>query len=311
MITAACAAVNGGRLLKPLATASRQTYPQAMLDYFRYYGLHYDTVEHAFGTFRFRDRSFAGHIFVPAACDSAVLLMHGYLDHAGLLSTAIRHFLAAGYAVAVYDMPGHGLSPGEPSGIDSFATYSGIMAEFIGLVKKKLDLPLHLIGHSTGGATVMDYVLTGDGAGIGKVVLAAPLVRSYLWNASRCSYAFLGRVIRKVPRVFRKTSSDAAFVAFNRQDPLQNWNVPLGWVKALVEWNERMEKYPPSGEKVLVLQGKKDTVVDWRYNMRFISGKFPNAEVRYFEKAGHQLLNEAEDIRAAVFSAIDIYLQRS
>ena len=291
--------------INPLNICSKTVYSQLIIEYFSYYGFQYDNVEHVFGTFKFRDYSLAAHIFLPSTYNSAVLLMHGYLDHTGLLSSTIKHLLSKGYLVAAYDMPGHGVSSGEPSGIDSFPTYTNIMEEFIGILKKNFNIPINIIGHSTGGAVTIDYMLSRDSAEIEKVVLIAPLVHSYLWNVSVYSYPFLSGFAKRVPRVFRISSSDKEFVRFNRLDPLQQWTVPLGWLKALTDWNKSIYRYNPNEKKMLVLQGMNDTVVDWKYNMKLIKNKFPNSEIMYFKSGNHHLLNEAAEIRSEVFKVID------
>jgi alpha-beta hydrolase superfamily lysophospholipase len=280
----------------------------AISAYRRFYQLAPDTVDHTCGTFSHQGYTLAGHLFVPRTCASTVLLMHGYLDHTGLMSAALRHLLENGHAVAVYDLPGHGLSTGAPSAIDSFGTYAAIMRHFIGIIAQRINVPLHVVAHSTGCATVIEDLSRTGGAGLEHLVLVAPLVRSCGWHATRGACALVRRIIPSVPRVFRQSSSDPAFVAFNRADPLQQWQVSLSWVQALIDWNTRITNIPPSNKRLLVLQGTRDTVVDWKYNMRFLSGKFPAASIRYFPGGKHQLLNEAPEIRAPVFAAIDAWL---
>jgi alpha-beta hydrolase superfamily lysophospholipase len=92
--------------------------------------------------------------------------------------------------------------------------------------------------------------------------------------------------------VFKRNSSDAAYLKFVKQDPLQHHKIPLVWFVALREWNKKLKNYKKSDEKILVLQGDVDQTVDWNYNLTFIQKKFPNCQVRLVHGGDHQLLNE-------------------
>lgn len=94
-----------------------------------------------------------------------------------------------------------------------------------------------------------------------------------------------------------------------KDDPLQHDQVPISWVEALIRWNELIKEGKPSLIPVLILQGKKDTTVDWRYNVVFLKKKFPNINVELIENGKHHLLNEEELIRDRVFSSIRRYLK--
>ena len=130
-------------------------------DYLKFYGLGSASVEYEFVPFKSNDFELAGHIFQPVNYKATVVILHGYLNHCGLLSKLIKFLLEAGFAVAVYDLPGHGLSTGRPTAIDDFSQYSDSLSDFISIIKPVLHGPYHAIGHSTGAAIVMDYLFTG------------------------------------------------------------------------------------------------------------------------------------------------------
>lgn len=297
------------RELRPIASCADEKYSSAVIDYFTYYGLQYDGIRHEFGTFWSNGYTLAAHIFSPPLCNGVALLMHGYFDHCGLMSTITRCLLDGGYAVAMYDMPGHGLSSGKPSSIDSFQTYTSVLESFIQICRNKFDLPLYAIGHSTGGGVLIDHALSREKPGFDKAILIAPLVRSYLWQVSRLNYCVAHRFLKEVPRVFRKSTSNVDFLDFTRnRDPLQNWQLPLEWVGALSAWNDRIADSNPVALPVLVIQGTRDTVVDWKYNIPFIQHKFPKASVQLIPGANHQLFNETDTFRKKVFDSVISYL---
>lgn len=60
----------------------------------------------------------------------------------------------------------------------------------------------------------------------------------------------------------------------------------------------------PCEKPMLILQGDRDTTVDWRYNVRLLRDKFPAANVEMIPGARHELLNEAAEYRSKVIGRI-------
>jgi len=297
--------------IKPLDDFSGE-YPDSVIDYFKFYGLDFDSndVEHVFGTFKSGDHTLVGHIYKPAEYKATVFVLHGYFDHCGQLNFLVKHLLEAGYAVVAFDLPGLGLSTGERGAIDDFAQYSQALIDFVDKVRPQLNGPYHFVGHSTGASAVIDHLLTNNDTIFGRVVLTAPLVHCAAWERSKIGYNEKIQFVKSVPRVFRKNSSDADFLDFvKNKDPLQTRTIPLKWVKALHGWNNKIADLPPCEKPVKIIQGTKDTTVDWRFNIKFLQEKFSNVEVRLIENANHELFNESVDIRKEVFLQISHYLE--
>ncbi|HBU70214.1 MAG TPA: hypothetical protein DEE98_07530 [Elusimicrobia bacterium] len=295
--------------IKPLNFKEASVYPKDVTDYFAYYGLApMESVEHKFGSFRSQGYTLAAHCFIPKAYHSTVLLMHGYFEHSGLMGKLVRHLTSKGFLVALYDMPGHGLSSGAPAVIESFSTYSAVMEDFVRLLKTNFSVPLNIVGHSTGGSAVIGYLFTRGAADLNKIVLAAPLVRIPMWRFTLIAYNLLSKFLASVPRKYHKSSSDKAFLDFYRHDPLQIWVQPLAWVKALIDWNRQIANTPPVKKPMLVLQGTKDSVVEWKYNTVYIAKAFPAADIKIYKGFGHYLFNESEEFRGKVFEALADYL---
>ncbi len=291
--------------LRPFDFETIGTPSKAEAAYFDFYGLDVAQHQHHFGRFRSGSHELAAHAFLPEAPRATVILMHGYLDHVGILSSTIRHLLDRDYAVAAYDQPGHGLSSGARASIGDFREYARIFEDFLRLCRAHMPSPLHVAAHSTGGGIVVDHLLSRDDDDLEQVVLVAPLVRSAHWQLSKSFSPMVDAFVDEVPRVFRKNTSDEQFLEFVRQDPLQPRRTSLAWFKALVEWNERIERYPPRDRPVLIIQGNADSVVDWEYNLDFLKTKFPNARVEIVDLGRHQLLNEGPALRARVLSLVD------
>jgi len=237
-------------------------------------------------------------------------VLHGYYDHAGMLARLIGFLVDGGYAVAAFDLPGHGLSTGARATIGDFAEYVDALGVFAAGCRRHLPGPYHFVGHSTGAAVALDHLLSAGEPAFDKVVLLAPLVRSYGWKLSRVGGAIARPFTDEVPRVFRKNSGDEEFLALVAGDPLQYRCVPLAWAAALERWNERIEGLAPSDAEVLVIQGTDDTTVDWEHNLDIVRRLLPRATLEVLDGARHHLANESAAIRERVFELIRGRLER-
>lgn len=167
----------------------------------------------------------------------------------------------------------------------------------------ELPQPWHLCGQSTGGAILIDYLLTGaPGAEIGETILLAPLVRPRAWGWSQFSYRIMKRFVSEIPRRFSVNSSDAEFIDFvHHQDPLQPRNLPTAWVGALSQWVPHIEAAPRSARSPLIIQGEADMTVAWQHNLQVLQDKFAAPQILRLAEARHHLANEAPALRQRYF----------
>lgn len=308
--------MTGGKLsnrpeLEAIEKGNTDGYSAETQAYFDYFGLGCDpSVEHRFGSFRSGGYTLAGHLYRPPVCKGTVVCLHGYLNHVGQLRHLIVFLLEQGYAVGAFDLPGHGLSGGEAAAIDSFEEYTMALTDFMAIVKERLPGPYHAVGFSTGCSIQIDGMLNGNAAEFEKVVMAAPLVHWSLYEQSKKTYAVYSRFTDRIPRFHQNNSSDRDYLVFNKtRDYLHAEALSLRWVKALFDWNERIESLPPCGRPVLILQGDRDSTVDWKYNLKLLREKFPAAEVRMLPDARHELFNESLEIRLKVLYAVAAHLK--
>jgi alpha-beta hydrolase superfamily lysophospholipase len=300
-------------------------------NYLDFYGLGFTAAAHEFVPFKSNGFELAGHIFIPLETGrsqavkpkalfltgfrpkeykATVFILHGYLSHCGLLSKLIKYLVEAGFAVAVFDLPGHGLSGGKPTEIEDFSDYTDSLSDFMKIIRPQLHGPYHLIGHSSGAAVIMGYLFAGCSDCFDKIVLTAPLVRSDLWFLSKIGFSICRPFCDNLPRVFRKVSSDKDFLRFVKyRDLLQAKKISLKWVNAMFKWDKKITSAKTSQRPTLVIQGTKDNIIDWQYNIRFILSKFKNSRIELIENARHELLNESIVYRKEVFSQIGSYLE--
>ena len=293
-------------LLRPLAAAHLEL--PAVQAYRSFYGLdlgdRHAGLDHRLGSFSAAGYQIAVQLWAPAEPRGTLLLVHGYYDHMGLYRHVVDWALALNLAVLACDLPGHGLSSGARASIDDFAEYQQVL---LGLFEQAAELelpqPWHLCGQSTGGAILLDYLLTdGKRPELGQSILLAPLVRPRAWAWSKLSYRLLRPFVREIPRRFSENSSDATFIDFvHNLDPLQPRNLPTAWVGALAQWVPRIEAAPRSAHSPLIVQGEADLTVDWRHNLEVLQDKFSRPGILRLPEARHHLANENEALRRRYF----------
>ncbi len=277
------------------------------------YGLEFATrcpqVSHAVGGVRSGDYTLAVHQWSQPDARANLLLLHGYFDHTGLFGKLVDWGLSHHCNVLIFDLPGHGLSSGEPAVIDDFGDYSRAIDDVLRAVRLPA-VPLWVMAQSTGGAALIDYARKFDWP-FAATVLLAPLVRPAGWRGISVAHRFLGPFIHSIRRTFAVNSSDRDFLAFIKSDPLQSQRMSLRWVGALRRWLSDLQPHDLGVGPALVIQGDADGTVDWRYNMPFIDQLFPGSQIEYLHGAGHQLANELAAIRAGYLQRVEDWLKQS
>lgn len=297
--------------LEPIQQVDPTAYDTAALDYFAHYGLDNDDlpVTHRFGTFESAGYTLAAHLYEPAGYTATVILLHGYLNHCGQFRHLIRRLLENNLAVALYDLPGHGYSSGETADIDSFDRYVRTTGDFMSVVKMFLHGPYHALGFSTGGAILIDMLLDNV-ADFDKIILAAPLIHWSAYEQSKGTYKVYKEFTDKIARFHRKNSSDKEFLVFNKtRDYLHAKHLSLQWVKALFDWNQKIDTAAGTEKQLLVIQGDKDTTVDWQYNLDLIQKKCPNVRIEKIPGANHELFNEAPAYKEKALQYVINYIK--
>ena len=74
-------------------------------------------------------------------------------------------------------------------------------------------------------------------------------------------------------------------------------------------WNRHIQDIKLIPGTVLIVQGTRDKVVDWKYNIPFLEQKIETVTVAWLEGVGHQLVNARPTVRAEVFELINTYLE--
>ena len=285
--------------------------------YSAYYQLGFEKklpgIQHGFGYLLVEKQKIAVHSYQLKQSSGTVFICHGYFDHVGLYSHIIEKTLKLGFNVIAWDLQGHGLSMGEPGVVDSFNTYVESLRTILNNAENKLPHPWHIVAQSTGGAIVMDYLLSlgNNNYPFETTTLLAPLYLPQEWSKGKFKYHIVKFFLRFAKRDNNTSSHDNKFVEFVRQDPLRINNLSVQWVGSLIRWQKIIKAKQQSLEKIAVIQGQQDNTVDWKKNIKFIKEKFPNSEMHFIPEAKHHLVNESIEIREKVFTALENILTES
>ena len=302
---------------QPFAFDSEPALSVVEKNYCRHYGLDfekdYPNLKHHFGFIEVDGFQLATHYYQNGCAPEATfLVLHGYFDHSAHSRHLIEYCLQRNYAVLTYDLPGHGLSSGGEGEIDDFLEYVRVLGHYVNLLAT-LPGPKHIVGSSTGGAIIMEYLaqhqFTVDDNPFASILLLAPLVRPVKWPKLLLMYHTMRHFVRSVERTFVESSHDWEFVAFvEHRDPLQNRRVAANWIGALIRWVERFKDVRIALSPV-VIQGGEDETIDWPYNLEVIKRNFEQPDIHFLPEARHQLINESLDIRNQVFAIFDHVLR--
>jgi len=284
-------------------------------DYLNFYRINFAKIQpgvvHGFGFLNVCDFRVATHYWFPQNPRGTLIVMHGYYDHVGIFANVIAYGLSQGLAVLAFDLPGHGLSSGDRVAIDSFDHYGDVLNAILVRAQDFLPQPLYGIGQSTGGAILLNYLwryqlAQPEAQHFYRIALCSPLVLPRAWFFGRILYALVHRSARYLNRGLSRNSHDKTFIDFvDYRDCLQSKKLSVVWVGAMKAWNRQFRRFTPTATKVLIVQGTGDLTVAWRYNIKMMRQKLPNADIHFVKDAGHQLINESPEYREQVFARIN------
>lgn len=290
--------------IPPLSFHESEEYSSDIIEYFNFYNMSIKDAEHYFGYFLSSNKKIAANIYRPENPVGTIIFVHGYLDHSGLYMGIFRYFLEKNFNVAIFDLPGHGLSEGKRVDIDDFSEYSLIVNDFASIISRNFIMPYYAVGHSTGSAALIEYFYNYEN--IFKLsFLASPLIHSYLWDLSLIGMNIMDLFSDRIFRRFGGASTNKEYLDFvKNRDPLQSKSVPFHWARVQRIWNEKIADYKDNCSNIIILQGTKDTVVDYKYNLQFLKERFKNISIYTFKGAKHSLFNEMPEIQQDVFNTI-------
>jgi len=127
-----------------------------------------------------------------------IIALHGFNDYSNFIREPARYFTKHQVAVYAYDQRGFGKAPirGLWSSTDAMAEDLKSLVQL--LARKHPGLPIYLLGHSMGGAVIIQAMAGENQPAVSGVILAAPAV----WARSAMpfyQYASLWLVAHTIP----------------------------------------------------------------------------------------------------------------
>ena len=244
--------------------------------------------------------SFLSRSWEPDGAPRGVLiLVHGLGEHTGRYEPVGRWLANRRYALAGFDMRGHGLSSGPRGHTPDYESLLNDVSTFVEQGRLRFPKsPLILYGHSLGGNVVLNFALRRQ-ADVRAVIAASPWIR-VAFEPPR-SKLVLAQVLDRVAPAFTQEwgldtedlSHDAQAVDAYDQDPLVHGRISARLfvaVSAAGRWAlEHAGNFPLP---LLLMHGSADQVTSPEATEEFASRAGRQVTWRRWEGLFHELHNE-------------------
>ena len=232
---------------------------------------------------------------------AAVLVAHGWFEHAGRYAWLGARLRDAGLATYVADLRGHGRSGGGRGHLSRFSQLLGDLQAFRRVVRGRTDAPQVLLGHSFGALVVLRYLETQPTVSPAAAVVSGPFLGlPYgipVWK--QLAERLLGELWPglavpadiDIEHLSRDPASNAAY----RADPAVHRRMTLGaWRE--IRWAQRAvaaDSWRIEGPVLFLLAGE-DRIVDVPAARAFADSLRAPAAVRWYGEMYHEILNDPQ-----------------
>lgn len=194
-----------------------------------------------------------------------IALIHGLGDHTSRFAQVGNAMTDAGYAMAGFDLRGHGRSDGERGHTPSLDAYMQDIRQFFQLMTQRYPhVPHFLYGHSLGGLLTLAYAIQ-YGAGLKGVIVTGAALRDSL-QEQKAKLVLVRLLAPILPNMTIQSgldvtalSRDPEIVEAYRNDPLVHYNITLGFGRAGLQAIDlcfaRAREFPAP---LLMIHGKGD-----------------------------------------------------
>ena len=263
------------------------------------------------------------------------VIFPGRTEYAEKYGPVAGELVARGFAVAVIDWRGQGLSDRHPRNtmlghVRDFADYQQDVAALMALVAAlEMPGPLCLVAHSMGGCIAMRTLV--ERQDFESAILSAPMWGLHLGAATQRVAVTLAAIAGRVgfgerrmpgtgglrspavpPFAGNVLTSDAELFAWGlaqvtRYPELALGQPSIGWTHASFRETARLAAGPLPNLPMLVLVGTGEVVVS-PAAIRDRARRMPRCAVMALEGGRHEVLMERPEIREAVWRRIDDFL---
>ena len=239
---------------------------------------------------------------------AVVCLVHGLGEHSSRYAHVGKAFTDADFALAAFDLRGHGKSGGPRGHIPSFNAFMDDIEDFQKQLDERFsDLPRFLYGHSLGGILVLNYVLRRKPDFVGVISTAAGLRTSLEEQKAKIMMArVLGALM---PSVAISSGLDPATISRNQEvvdkyvnDPLVHDKMSLGFGKIMLsELPWTFEHAHEFSLPLLIMHGTEDKLGYPRGSEEFAGYIKQNCTLKLWDGLYHELHNEPEQNEVLAF----------
>lgn len=228
-------------------------------------------------------------------------LVHGLGEHSGRYAHWAERFNRAGYALASFDLRGHGRSGGRRGDTPSFDHFADDITILLEKTKEIYpDIPAFIYGHSLGGMLVLFYLIQRQPELKGAVV-TSPGLRTMIdqQKAKIAAVKALGALLPKVSipngLEIEGLARDERVIVEYQNDPLVHDRVSLRMGKGMINTiefifkNAALIKIP-----LLLMHGSGDRICYASGSEELASLMDENCSLQLFEECYHELHNEPE-----------------
>ncbi|MCX6647149.1 MAG: lysophospholipase [bacterium] len=232
---------------------------------------------------------------------ASVSIVHGIGEHIGRYETITNYLNQAGYATVMIDLRGHGKSEGK---IGHSPSYENLLEDVSLLLNEAIQrfpaIPQFLLGHSMGGALILNYCLKRK-PDIAGVISLSPGLRTFTptpgWKIS------LAHFLRSVsPSMTLHNGVKAEYLTREKKivektlnDPLYHFKVSAHLGLDVLEQGEwTIEHADEWALPLLLMHGTGDRLTSCEASKEFASRAGKSCALKLWDGLYHELQNEPE-----------------
>ncbi|AMU77465.1 alpha/beta hydrolase [Mycobacteroides abscessus] len=231
---------------------------------------------------------------------AAVVLSHGFGEHARRYDHVAQRFNDAGYLVYALDHRGHGRSGGKRVYLRDISEYTDDFGTLVDIAAREHpDLKRIVLGHSMGGGIVFAYGVDHQDR-YDLMVLSGPAIAAQVGLPYVLTLVapVVGRLAPGLPVQkldVNAISHDPAVIAAYNADPLvHHGRVPAGIGRALLGVGKTMRQRAAGLKRpVLTMHGSDDRLTAPEGSRR-LSESAPDATLKIWNGLYHEIFNEFE-----------------
>lgn len=234
--------------------------------------------------------------WVPSHPKAAIVISHGWSEHAGRYDAVARWFASKGYEVHALDHRGHGQSAGNRGHVASWSEYTRDLEQLRLTIDQEYQ---YLIGHSMGGMISILHLLDYPGR-FNAVALSGPAADMSI-HVPKTKY-LASKALRRVwPTLSLKNEFDPNWVCSDESvvdayihDPFNHGSVSVSWFVDYLNNIERVKELAGSIKTpVGIWHGSEDKLVEPWVSEHFYERLGDKTKMRdLIEGAYHEILYE-------------------